>query len=278
MYSRLDDNRDQVFSSNDMSRRGGNSTLGANAEIGEMIQTLNKKNANLERLLTKIGSSGDTPEFRQTLTKQRLEGKDLCKRIFEAIKAAQLSGRADPEQASVVKKLSKQFEAAGTKYKQIAEEIERKEQVIVDVMSHSVQAQRTALNDEDPSYSGGRMQSAGYGGQYQSQEQEQEIYSRNQLDEVKRRAEGIKQIERDVNELGEMFVDLQSLVVQQGESLDLIENNVSNARDETVEATQQLLQAEKYQKTARKRQCCLLFLVLAIVTAVVLGGVFIFKK
>lgn len=278
MYSRLDDNRDQVYSSNDMSRRSGYAPLGANAEIGEMISSLNKKNANLERLLNKIGSSGDTPEFRQSLTKARLEGKDLCKRIFEAIKAAQLSGRADPEQASVVKKLSKQFEAAGTKYKQIAEEIERKEQVIVDVMSHSVQGRSSALED-DPSYSGGRMPAAGYGGQqYQSQEQEQDLYSRQQLDEVKRRAEGIRQIERDVNELGEMFVDLQSLVVQQGESLDLIENNVSNAKEETVAATEQLLQAEKYQKTARKRQCCLLFLVLAIVTAVVLGGVFIFKK
>jgi uncharacterized membrane protein len=37
-------------------------------------------------------------------------------------------------------------------------------------------------------------------------------------------------------------------------------------------------QAEHYQKQARKRQCCLLFLVLGIIVALVLAGVFIFKK
>jgi len=251
------------------------STLGNTAEIAEMIQALTKKTNTLDKMLSKIGSSGDTADFRQTLARTRQEGKELCKRILDALRAAQSRNTHNQDQLAVLKKMSKQFEVVGSKFKQQAEEIERKEQVIVDVMSHSVKG-----GGYKPLEESGRAVGRGVMNAPQlQQEQEQEpIYQQYDLAEVKRRAEGIRAIERDVSELADMFVDLHSLVVEQGELINRIDDNVSNARDETEGATQQLIQAEQHQKTARKRQCCLLFLVLAIVTAVVLGGVFIFKK
>jgi len=250
------------------------STLGNNAEMAEMIQTLTKKTQALEKMLGKIGSSSDTAEFRQTMSRTRHEGKELCKRILDSLKAAQSRNVHNPEQMAIVKKMSKQFEQIGSKFKQAAEDIEQKEQVIVDVMSHSVKG-----GGYNPLEESGRAVGRGVMNAPQLQhEQEQTQYQQYDLAEVKRRADGIRAIERDVSELADMFVDLQSLVVEQGEIIDRIDGNVSDARDETEAATQQLLQAEQHQKTARKRQCCLLFLVLAIVTAVVLGGVFIFKK
>jgi syntaxin 7 len=258
------------------SRRGV--LLGRNAEITEMVQTLVKKNNQLERMLGKIGTSADTAEFRDLLARVRAECHDLCKRLFDSVKTATSSqfsfqnSYQDQGSQDVLKKLSRQFEEQLKKYKELNEQIEHREQQIMTAMSASVQ-DSSALHREDR----GSIGDYGYQ-QQQEQEQDDVQFQQADLQDIKRKAEGIRQLERDVMELSEMFVDLHELVVQQQDSLDSIEDNITSAHTETVAASEELIKAEEYQKSARKRQCCILFLVLAIITAIVLAGVFIFKK
>jgi len=86
--------------------------------------------------------------------------------------------------------------------------------------------------------------------------------------DIEERHLDILKLERQVLEVYELFRDLATLVELQQESLDVIENRVNNARDYAVQAVGQLQTAEVYQSKARKVQCCIFFIVLAVLVAV----------
>jgi len=91
---------------------------------------------------------------------------------------------------------------------------------------------------------------------------------------IEREAE-IRQIEQSVGELNELFRDVATMVSEQGQQMNLIEDNVTVTLEATRGADTELRKANRYQQSARSKACCLL-LVLAVVLvvgvlAVVLG-------
>jgi len=115
--------------------------------------------------------------------------------------------------------------------------------------------------------SGQRSESQQQADQLLDQEFAFETYNE---EELRARKEEIIQIERDVVEVAEMFKDLHVLVGEQQEHIDNIESNVESAREHTHQGHEELIQAEQYQKKARRKQCCILFIVLAVVGIIVL--------
>jgi t-SNARE complex subunit (syntaxin) len=85
---------------------------------------------------------------------------------------------------------------------------------------------------------------------------------------VRQREEGINHIQRDVNKIHDLFQDVAMHVTQQGEMLDNIEANVTNARDETGAANQQLLHASRRAPSARQNFLCFLLILFIILVAV----------
>jgi len=81
-------------------------------------------------------------------------------------------------------------------------------------------------------------------------------------------------LEQSVAELHQMFLDFALLTEQQGELLDQIEHNVTQATDYVEEANVETHTAIEYQKKVRKKQCWIIVIV-SIATAVVL--IFVFK-
>lgn len=71
-------------------------------------------------------------------------------------------------------------------------------------------------------------------------------------------------LERSIKELVQLVMDLAVLVQQQGETLDQIEAQVKTAHDRVDAGAHQLTLALDRAKGARKRQCCLLFIVLIV--------------
>lgn len=130
------------------------------------------------------------------------------------------------------------------------------------------------------------------------------------IHEIEKRQEHMMRIEKDVVEVSEMFNDLQLLVNEQQTAIDTIESNIGQAKSKTENAETELLkvtsffrlspsllfsakslvsfyssiysiclsvnllptppQAEEYQKKARKKQCCLVFLGVVVLAVVVL--------
>eukprot|EP00604_Paraphysomonas_vestita_P001815 CAMPEP_0174821644 /NCGR_PEP_ID=MMETSP1107-20130205/9151_1 /TAXON_ID=36770 /ORGANISM="Paraphysomonas vestita, Strain GFlagA" /LENGTH=289 /DNA_ID=CAMNT_0016038911 /DNA_START=21 /DNA_END=887 /DNA_ORIENTATION=+ len=72
-------------------------------------------------------------------------------------------------------------------------------------------------------------------------------------------------LEQSVTQLHEMFVDFAQLTEQQGELLDQIEFQVKSASDFIEEANADMRQAVESAKELRKRQCCLLIILLVVI-------------
>lgn len=121
---------------------------------------------------------------------------------------------------------------------------------------------------------------SGQEGQQQQQLQEQEqlrLADQGEVDFqesliIERESE-IRNIEQSVGELNELFRDVAHMVHEQGQSLDMIADNVTNVRDDTRGADQNLRTASRHQKNARNKMCCLLLILAVILIVVVLAAV-----
>lgn len=132
-------------------------------------------------------------------------------------------------------------------------------------------AARAAL-EEHPAH---EEEITGQVGQQQTQEQLR-LASQDEVDFqesliIEREAE-IRNIEQGVTELNELFRDVAHIVTEQGEALDMIEQNVDNTRTDTRGADQELRSAARYQKNARSRACILLLILAVILTIVILAA------
>ncbi|KAI4341312.1 hypothetical protein MLD38_026048 [Melastoma candidum] len=88
--------------------------------------------------------------------------------------------------------------------------------------------------------------------------------------EIQERHDAVKDMERNLKELHQVFLDMAVLVQAQGEQLDDIESQVARANSFVHGGTKQLETARKHQKNTRKWTCYAVILLLVIILFVVL--------
>lgn len=98
--------------------------------------------------------------------------------------------------------------------------------------------------------------------------------ARQALGDIEARHRDIINLEKSIQELHDMFVDMAMLVDSQGEMIDRIEYNVEQAVDFVQSAKSDTKKAVKYQSKARRKKImiiiCLVVLVAILVTIVVI--------
>ncbi|KAK6760104.1 hypothetical protein RB195_021569 [Necator americanus] len=90
------------------------------------------------------------------------------------------------------------------------------------------------------------------------------------FEDVKMRRDELFEIEKVIRELGEMFVDLNNLVLSQGEMLDRIETNIEDAVDYAEKARKNVKDARELLKKARKRKILICILVAVLVLILII--------
>lgn len=140
----------------------------------------------------------------------------------------------------------------------------------------SASAGRTAIESTDAS----NLPYSDSPSQQQSQVQEQEQLRLASQDEVDfqeslivERESEIRNIEQSVGELNELFRDVAHIVHEQGAMLDHIDVNVTNVNTDTRQADIELRTANRYQKNARGKACCLLLILAVVLTIIILAAV-----
>lgn len=166
-------------------------------------------------------------------------------------------------------KLSREFQASGTEFQSI-------QRLALEKQRASTTASRAALDTSNPSsqpYSDDPQLQ-------QSQQQEQEQLRLASQDEVDfqeslivERESEIRNIEQSVGELNELFRDVAHIVHEQGGQIDTIAGNVQNVAQDTRHADLELRSANKYQKNARGKACCLLVIIAVVLVIVILSVV-----
>lgn len=91
------------------------------------------------------------------------------------------------------------------------------------------------------------------------------------LAEIQERHDAVRDIERKLLALQQIFLDMAVLVEAQGDMLDNIETQVSNAVEHVQSGTTALQKAKKLQKNSRKWMCIAIIILLIIVVIIVLS-------
>ncbi|KAM0992992.1 hypothetical protein FF1_008706 [Malus domestica] len=91
------------------------------------------------------------------------------------------------------------------------------------------------------------------------------------IQEIQERHDAVKDMERNLQELHQVFLDMAVLVQAQGEQIDDIENHVMRANSFVNSGTQQLTKARASQKNTRKWSCFAIILLLVIILIVILS-------
>ncbi|XP_065830404.1 syntaxin-1A-like [Oscarella lobularis] len=96
---------------------------------------------------------------------------------------------------------------------------------------------------------------------------------RRALGEIETRHSDIIRLEKSMKELYDLFMDMATMVQEQGELIDNIEANVDSAAGHVTEAKQATRKAAVYQKKARRKKvlCAILCLVLLGLIALIVG-------
>jgi syntaxin 16 len=88
---------------------------------------------------------------------------------------------------------------------------------------------------------------------------------------VQERDEEIAQIARSIQELSDLFKDLNVLIVDQGTLLDRIDHNVDLTLDSVKAGVKHLETSEKYQKSARPFKCIAVLMFMIIVMIIIIA-------
>ncbi|CDR42936.1 CYFA0S10e04016g1_1 [Cyberlindnera fabianii] len=88
---------------------------------------------------------------------------------------------------------------------------------------------------------------------------------------IREREEEIQNIEHGIQELNDIFRDLGTIVQEQGTMVDNIETNIYSVGQSTRSAAGELKKALRYQRSASKKSCYLLVIIVSILLIVILG-------
>ncbi|CAA7396052.1 unnamed protein product [Spirodela intermedia] len=91
------------------------------------------------------------------------------------------------------------------------------------------------------------------------------------LAEIQERHDAVREIERRLLELQQIFLDMSVMVEAQGDLLNNIESQVSSAVDHVQSGTTALQKAKRLQKNSRKWMCMAIILLLIIVAIIVVA-------
>ncbi|KAL7392499.1 hypothetical protein ABVT39_025560 [Epinephelus coioides] len=94
--------------------------------------------------------------------------------------------------------------------------------------------------------------------------------TRQALNEIESRHQDIMRLESSIRELHAMFMDMAMLVETQGDMVNNIEKNVSNAAEYICSAKEETKKAVRYQKKSRRKYIILAFALLILLAVIAL--------
>ncbi|KAJ3300611.1 SNAP receptor [Borealophlyctis nickersoniae] len=235
--------------------------------------------ASIQKLAGQFGTQRDTPDMRQKLAfvddetgfgRHHLtdDTREMIRQTTVDLKqlVGQDGGRFENRQRKIAhQKLQKDFEEVLKRFQNVSKLVAEKSREYVARARSSQQA--AAREQEEDDEAGEEAPLMGRDQRLQIQALDNEIDYNESL--ITEREEDLKDIERSILEVNEIFRDLGTLVHEQGHLLDNIESNVQSVEINMENATGELRTASKWQKAARSKMCCLA-LIIAIVGVVLI--------
>ncbi|KAG8233541.1 hypothetical protein J437_LFUL012784 [Ladona fulva] len=235
------------------------------------IYTVNSSTKNLERVLKNIGTEKDNQGLRDGVHVNQMSTNQIITQTQKVVQ--KLNGmirNANLQQKLHVEKLIYDYKEAVQLYSSLQQQVAQKMKMQIPDISMARKGINSAeFDSQDESEQVRRSQV-----QAQAERLQKEVeFETGMLIEREQR---MKQIEADVLDINEIMRELSAMVVDQGESINSIENNTETVLATVEEGRQELLKAAEYQdilffsiQAGYRRKTCILVVIAVIVAVIV---------
>ncbi|EPB88392.1 hypothetical protein HMPREF1544_04859 [Mucor circinelloides 1006PhL] len=246
--------------------------------IAQQIFHINGNISNIERLVNLLGGPRDTSEIRGNLHDVTNATRDLIKDSTQDLKSLSSYQSLEPKKSRRLEqqKLSKDFQKVLSSFQKAQRISASKQREYVDkAKATTVMLQSQAVSNEEEleeEQQRGSVMDAQRQMQLEALDNEIEY---NELLITEREGE-IQNIEQGITELNEIFRDMGMLVNEQESGIQSIYGNVLNIAQNTRQAADELVIANRHQKSARRNMCC--FLLIITIVGCVLALIIVIAK
>eukprot|EP01134_Creolimax_fragrantissima_P000470 CFRG0470T1 len=222
-----------------------------------------------------LGGPRDTQRVRQDLSRIREDTSEIARETTDSLKeltTKDWEGSDNEKQRNKIQlqKLSRQFAALLHTFELLQKSSIQKEKETVSNAKESL----FHIHEEEEKAKQASTSTSEDTALLSYQHMIQNITLENSIEYnealIVEREEGIRAIETSISEVNEIFRDLGAIVLEQGQMLDDIEHNVVTVHETVVAGSTEVRAAENYQKKARGKMCCLLYIFLIILAIVLL--------
>lgn len=231
------------------------------SQITRNITTINTGANNIEKAAKVLGTDRDNGQFGNkihSVSQETHKTIDDTTRLFRKLNQRRL----DRTQRLRLDKVQNDFRDSVKRFQGLQKKAVDRVKTVSRQEQQKVQKSHVWLDDEDDE----PLIEEDNTRRQQLMAQEQVID--DDLALIRDREEQIRALEGDILDVNEIFRDLGAMIYEQGEQIDTIEANVEKASTDVEQGAEQLGQASKYQKKARKKLCCLV-VILVIIAAVI---------
>ncbi|KAJ8922572.1 hypothetical protein NQ315_007602 [Exocentrus adspersus] len=218
------------------------------------IYTINSSLKTLENAIKNIGTTKDNQVLRNKIHVTQLSTNQIASATSKDItKLKLIVAKGEKQKQLQVEKLEENFKDAINKYHTLQKEVASKQKAHL-LLSPSTENEVAQEDDYN-------------------QQQQQQALAREMAfehDMLLERETRIKQIESDVLDINQIMRELGSMVHEQGEVIDTIENRIDHAAGNVEEGTEQLVKASQYQTRFRKKMLILIIIGIIII-AIIIG-------
>lgn len=237
--------------------------LALQSSLSIQVFKINSNVQGILKLVDQLGTSKDSATLRKSLHDLTETTRAASKRSGEELKKLASLQSSLPQHKISFDKIAHDLRMSLAAF-------QRAQQVSVEKQRTVVEGVKLAVDDNTSLGEQERTPQLQQAQLLQQQLSPHELAYQESL--IQERQAEIQEIETGMHELHQIFTELGTLVVNQGEMLNNIESNIDRVADDTQGAATELTTASEYQRKAGRRAACL-GLILIIVVAVVLLAV-----
>ncbi|XP_065205189.1 syntaxin-7-like [Planococcus citri] len=231
--------------------------------IGSDIQKISQNVSSMKRMVNLVGTAQDSHELRQQLQKIQQYTQQLVKDTNNSLNTLNSIPLSSEERQFRMQRerLTDEYTAALNMFQATQREALKKESRQVQLKRASVHSNSVAIppppsNDpfRDDLHANQLIELQDDRGSKTQTYDYQTENERNNLQQLAEQEEAIRNLERDINDVNEIYKSLGRLVHDQGETIDSIEANIERAHINVRQGTSELRKASNYMTQARKKK------------------------
>ncbi|XP_076066430.1 syntaxin-7-like [Oratosquilla oratoria] len=226
--------------------------------------TINKAASTLEKALLRVGTPQDNQDLRDRIRETNSYASTAVQDTTAQLRSLQPLIRSDKQRKIRQERLRQEFQAGATRFSEI------QKKVVETVRVARLPSAMLAAEQDAASATSQEMEA----------QEQQRLARMKALEDMEfenamhlEREQSVRQLETDIVDLNEVMKELSSMVTQQSEVVDSIENNVETAHGHVEEGREELAKAAQYQSKYRRRLCILILILIVVlgIIGIVLG-------